>query len=178
MKLVILDRDGVINLMGTDHVRSVSDWEPIPGSLEAIAKLTQSGTRVVVATNQSGVARNYFSLDSLNRIHRHMIQEIQHFGGRIDGVFYCPHGPSDDCPCRAPKPGLLQDLEQRWGSLVGVPFVGHQLRELQAAMAIGAQPILVRTGHGDNTQRLHRGLDNVPCYDNLESFVDQWLQSA
>jgi D-glycero-D-manno-heptose 1,7-bisphosphate phosphatase len=154
MKLVILDRDGVINQDSAAYIKSPREWKPIPGSLEAIARLTQSGYHVVVATNQSGVGRGLFEMSTLNAIHDKMHLAVGQAGGRIDAVFYCPHAQEAGCDCRKPKPGLLEEIARRFGtSLAGVPSIGDSLRDLQAAVAVGAQPILVLTGKGAKTQR-------------------------
>jgi D-glycero-D-manno-heptose 1,7-bisphosphate phosphatase len=154
MKLVILDRDGVINFDSAAYIKSPREWKAIPGSLEAIARLTQAGYHVVVATNQSGVGRGLFEMATLNKIHDKMHLAVGRAGGRIDAVFYCPHAQDADCGCRKPKPGLLEEIGRRFGmSLAGVPSIGDSLRDLQAAVAVGAQPILVLTGKGAKTQR-------------------------
>jgi D-glycero-D-manno-heptose 1,7-bisphosphate phosphatase len=154
MKLVILDRDGVINFDSDAYIKSPREWKAIPGSLEAIARLTQAGYHVVVATNQSGVGRGLFEMATLNKIHDKMHLAVGRAGGRIDAVFYCPHAQDADCGCRKPKPGLLEEIGRRFGmSLAGVPSIGDSLRDLQAAAAVGAQPILVLTGKGAKTQR-------------------------
>jgi D-glycero-D-manno-heptose 1,7-bisphosphate phosphatase len=154
MKLVILDRDGVINFDSPSYIKSPDEWKPIPRSLDAIARLTQADFRVVVATNQSGVGRGLFDMATLNAIHDKMHRAVGQAGGRIDAVFYCPHANEAHCGCRKPKPGLLEDIGRRFNiSLKDVPCVGDALRDLQAAEAVGAQPILVLTGKGALTQR-------------------------
>ena len=154
MKLVILDRDGVINYDSPSYIKSPDEWRPLPRSLDAIAQLTQADYRVVVATNQSGVGRGLFEMATLNAIHDRMHRAVGHAGGRIDAVFYCPHAAEANCGCRKPKPGLLEDIARRFNtSLQDVPCIGDQLRDLQAAAAVGAQPILVLTGKGARTQR-------------------------
>ena len=154
MKLVILDRDGVINVDSDSYVKNVDEWKPIPGSLKAIAKLTQAGYHVVVATNQSGIGRGLFEMATLNAIHDRMHRAVSQAGGRIDAVFYCPHSQEANCACRKPKPGLLEDIGRRFNTeLKEVPSIGDSLRDLQAAAAVGAQPILVLTGKGGKTQR-------------------------
>ena len=154
MKLVILDRDGVINHDSDEYIKSPDEWKPIPGSLEAIARLTQAGYRVVVATNQSGIGRGLFDMATLNAIHDKMHRAVGQAGGRIDAVFFCPHAQDANCDCRKPKPGMLRrSPSASTSSLKGVPCVGDSLRDLQAAAAVGAQPILVLTGKGKKTQR-------------------------
>jgi D-glycero-D-manno-heptose 1,7-bisphosphate phosphatase len=153
MKLVILDRDGVINYDGPDFIKSPDEWRPIPGSLEAIARLNQAGYHVVVATNQSGVGRGLFDMAALNSIHDKMHRALGEVGGRVDAIFYCPHAERAGCSCRKPKPGLLVDIARRFNtSLKGVPSVGDSLRDLQASAAVGAQPLLVLTGKGKKTE--------------------------
>jgi D-glycero-D-manno-heptose 1,7-bisphosphate phosphatase len=154
MKLVILDRDGVINHDSPSYIKSPDEWRPIARSLDAIARLTQADYRVVVATNQSGVGRGLFDMATLNAVHDKMHRAVGQAGGRIDAVFYCPHAMEVNCGCRKPKPGLLEDIGRRFNtSLKDVPCIGDQLRDLQAAAAVGAQPILVLTGKGAKTQR-------------------------
>ena len=154
MKLVILDRDGVINHDSAAYIKSPAEWKAIPGSLEAIAKLTQAGFHVVIATNQAGVGRGLFEMATLNAIHDKMHRAVGQAGGRIDAVFYCPHAQDAKCDCRKPKPGLLEEIGKRFNtSLKGVPCIGDALRDLEAAAAVQAQPILVLTGKGKKTQR-------------------------
>jgi D-glycero-D-manno-heptose 1,7-bisphosphate phosphatase len=152
MKLVILDRDGVINHDSDQYIKSPEEWKPIPGSLAAIARLNQAGYRVVVATNQSGVGRGLFETDTLIAIHEKMHKALVQVGGRIDAIFFCPHTNADNCDCRKPKPGMFREIASRFNAdLTGVPAVGDSLRDLQAAAALGAQPMLVLTGKGRKT---------------------------
>lgn len=177
MRLIILDRDGVINEDSDAYIKSPEEFIPIPGSLEAIARLTQAGWRVVVATNQSGVARGYYDLATLQRIHDKLHRQLGLLGGTIEAIFYCPHGPDDGCTCRKPKPGLLRDIEARLQvSLRGVPAVGDSLRDLQAAQAVGASPVLVRTGKGEHTIAKGVGLAGVLVYADLAKAVDDLLR--
>jgi D-glycero-D-manno-heptose 1,7-bisphosphate phosphatase len=151
-RLVILDRDGVINYDSAQFIKSPDEWKPIPGSLEAIALLNQAGFRVALATNQSGIGRGLFDMATLNAIHDKMHRALSQLGGRIDALFYCPHTADDHCACRKPKPGMLEDIAHRFSAnLEGVPSVGDSLRDLEASVAVGAQPILVRTGKGEKT---------------------------
>ena len=153
MKLIILDRDGVINFDSAQFIKSPDEWKPIPGSLEAIARLNQAGYRVVLATNQSGVGRGLFDMATLNAIHDKMHKMVGQAGGRIDALFYCPHAADSSCECRKPKPGMMHEIARRFNvSLVGVPAIGDSLRDLEAAAAVGALPILVLTGKGEKTQ--------------------------
>jgi len=152
MKLIILDRDGVINHDSAQYIKSPDEWQPIPGSLEAISRLTESGYRVVVATNQSGVGRGLFDMDTLNAINDKMIKSASAVGGRIDAIFFCPHTAEAKCECRKPKPGLFRQIGERFNvSLSGVPSVGDSLRDLQAGVAVGCTPYLVLTGKGEKT---------------------------
>jgi D-glycero-D-manno-heptose 1,7-bisphosphate phosphatase len=153
MKIVILDRDGVINHDSDQFIKSPDEWQPIAGSLEAIARLTQAGFRVVVATNQSGIGRGLFDMATLNAIHEKMHRAVGQAGGRIDAVFYCPHAADSTCACRKPRPGMLQEIAARYRAVPAeTAIVGDSLRDLQAAAAVGAAPILVRTGKGTATE--------------------------
>jgi len=153
MKLVILDRDGTINEDSDQHIKSPAEWQPIPGSLEAIARLTQGGWRIVVATNQSGIARGLFDMATLNAIHAEMHRAVGQVGGRIDAIFFCPHAADAGCECRKPKPGLLHEIGARLGvELAGVPMIGDSLRDVEAAAAVAAKPWLVLTGKGKKTR--------------------------
>lgn len=155
MKLVILDRDGVINRDSATFIKNPNEWIPIPGSLEAIAILNQQGYRVAVATNQSGIARGYFDMATLNAIHDKMHKALAQVGGRIDAVFYCPHAADAHCDCRKPKTGMLEEISRRFNvELNRVPGVGDALRDLQAFAKAGCQPYLVRTGKGEETYNL------------------------
>ncbi|MBL8383112.1 MAG: D-glycero-beta-D-manno-heptose 1,7-bisphosphate 7-phosphatase [Burkholderiales bacterium] len=151
-RLIILDRDGVINEDSDVYVKSAAEWRPLPGSAAAIATLNHAGYRVVVATNQSGIGRGLFDTATLNLMHTKMHRVVAQAGGRIDAVFFCPHKNDDHCKCRKPKPGMYQEIARRFArDLAGVPAVGDSLRDLVAAAAVGCQPILVRTGKGMKT---------------------------
>jgi len=153
MNLIILDRDGVINYDSDQFIKSPDEWKPLPGSLEAIARLSQSGYRVVVATNQSGVARGLFDMPTLNSIHEKMHKACAQAGGRIDAVFFCPHAADDNCGCRKPKSGMIEEIANRYSvDLSNVLSVGDSLRDLEASARPGAQPVLVLTGKGQKTQ--------------------------
>ena len=153
MKLIILDRDGVINFDSDQFIKNPEEWQPIPGSLEAIARLCQSDYRVVVATNQSGIGRGLFDMSTLNAIHDKMHKACALMGGRIDAVFFCPHTGEADCDCRKPKSGMIKEIGQRYNmELKDVPTVGDSLRDLEAGARMGAQPFLVLTGKGSKTQ--------------------------
>jgi len=149
VKLIILDRDGTINEDRDDFVKSPDEWVPIPGALEAIARLNHAGWHTVIATNQSGLGRGTFDMSTLNAMHTKMNQLLAKQGGRIDAVFFCPHAPEDACSCRKPLPGLFEQIGERFGvDLADVPVVGDSLRDLQAGAAVGCTPHLVRTGKG------------------------------
>ena len=153
MKLVILDRDGVINFDSDQYIKSPAEWRPLPGSIEAIARLNQNGFRITVATNQSGIGRGLFDMATLNAINDKMMELVFRNGGRIDALFFCPHTAEENCGCRKPKIGMYEEIAARFHTeLKGVPCVGDGLRDLQAAEAVGAQPILVLTGKGKKTQ--------------------------
>jgi len=152
MKLIILDRDGVINYDSDQFIKNPDEWKPLPGSLEAIARLTQADYHVVVATNQSGVGRGLFDMPTLNAIHDKMLKSVVHAGGRIDAIFFCPHTAEANCNCRKPKSGMIDEIATRYNmDLKEVPAVGDSLRDLEAVARLGAQPILVRTGKGEQT---------------------------
>ena len=179
MQLIILDRDGVINEDSDEYIKSPNEWKPIRGSLEAIARLHHAGWRVVVATNQSGIARKLFDMDTLVRIHKAMHQRVVETGGLIDAVFFCPHGPDDNCNCRKPRPGMFHDIAERLRiDLDRVPAVGDSLRDIQAAQAAGARPILVKTGKGFGPVSNPELDASVPVYDDLYSAVDALLKAA
>ncbi|MDD4881821.1 MAG: D-glycero-beta-D-manno-heptose 1,7-bisphosphate 7-phosphatase [Gallionellaceae bacterium] len=179
MKLVILDRDGVINHDSDQFIKSPEEWKPIPGSLEAIAHLNQAGYRVVVASNQSGLGRGLFCMEVLNRIHTKMHKMVAMAGGRIDAIFLCPHPADAGCQCRKPKAGLFHDIANRYHmDLTGVPAVGDALRDLQAAIEVGARPILVRTGKGKRTLASGPLPEGVVVYDNLDAVVRALIEQA
>jgi D-glycero-D-manno-heptose 1,7-bisphosphate phosphatase len=153
MKLIILDRDGVINHDSDQFIKSPDEWKPIVGSLEAIARLNQWGWRVVVASNQSGIGRGLFGMDMLNAINEKMVKSLTQVGGRLDAIFFCPHPADSTCDCRKPKPGLFTQIAERFNMpLAGVPSVGDSLRDLQAGVAVGCTPYLVLTGKGQKTR--------------------------
>lgn len=175
MRLVILDRDGVINKESEAFIKTPEEWIPLPGSLEAIARLYKNGYTVVVASNQSGVARHLLSLDTLAAIHGRMKREVEAAGGKIDSIFFCPHGPGDGCDCRKPRPGLLKQIAQRYHmSLKGLPMIGDSERDLQAARAVGGRPILVKTGNGLTT--LQEDHDVEEAYDDLAAAAAQLVK--
>ena len=179
MKLIILDRDGVINIGSDQFIKSPEEWKPIPGSLEAIARLTREGWRVVVATNQSGLARGLFEMATLNAIHAKMHKAVAQAGGRIEAVFYCPHSIDMDCDCRKPRTGLFKEIATRYGrDLIGVPSIGDSLRDLQAAASVGARPLLVRTGKGEKTLLRGGFPETTPVFTNLSEAVEYLLAAV
>lgn len=167
--LIILDRDGVINADSRDFVKSPDEWTPLPGSIEAIAGLSRSGYTVAVASNQSGLARGMFDRAALAAMHDKLLALVAAAGGALGEIVICPHGPDDDCDCRKPKPGLLEQLAAHYGiTLEGVPVIGDSLRDLQAAATAGAVPMLVLTGNGRRTlESLPASLAGVAVYRNL-----------
>ncbi len=172
MRLAILDRDGVINYDSNAFIKNPEEWKPIPGSLDAIAHLTQSSYRVVVATNQSGIGRGLFDMTAFNAINEKMINAVNQAGGRIDAVFFCPHAQSELCNCRKPENGLFKDIAERFGlDLKGTPAIGDSLRDLQAAASVGAIPMLVLTGKGLETQTADKLPLNTQIYSDLAQAV-------
>jgi D-glycero-D-manno-heptose 1,7-bisphosphate phosphatase len=176
MKLIVLDRDGVINQDSEQFIKSPDEWLPIPGSLDAIARLNQSGWRVVVASNQSGVGRGLFGMDMLNAINSHMVEMLAQAGGRLDAIFFCPHAADSTCDCRKPKPGLLRQIESRFNvDMTGVPMVGDSLRDLQAGVAVGCTPYLVLTGKGEKTRDDPELPPDTHIFSDLSAVVDSLL---
>jgi len=177
VKLIILDRDGVINQDSDAFVKNPDEWIALPGSLQAIARLTQAGWKVVVATNQSGLARGLFDMDTLTAIHTKMRRELAAVGGSIDAVFLCPHGPDDNCSCRKPRPGMFEQIGRRYDiDLAGVPAVGDSLRDLQASSSVGCSPWLVQTGNGKKTLAKGGLPDNTRVCEDLSAVADTLLQ--
>jgi len=169
-KLIILDRDGVINQDSDNFIKSADEWQPIAGSLEAMGKLCQAGYTLVVATNQSGIARGLYSLETLHAMHKKMAKLLDQYGGHVDAIFYCPHGPKENCNCRKPKSGLFDDISARYQQpLQNVIAIGDSLRDLQAAMSAGAKPVLVKTGKGERVlaEGLPETCKQVPIFNDL-----------
>ncbi len=185
-KLVILDRDGVINEDSEQYIRSADEWIPISGSIEAIVRLTKAGYKVVIATNQSGLARGYFTLKELSAMHDKLSNLVQLQGGRIDGIYYCPHGPDDNCQCRKPKTGLIDQIFMNFDASPNQTWlIGDSLRDLQAGASSGCNVALVLTGKGVKTQATLTnhpeelsGTKDVPVYNNLNSFVEKLLSEG
>ncbi len=182
LKLVICGRDGVLNEYREDHVKSPQEWVPIPGALEALARLNQAGWHAVVATNQAGIGRGLIDMATINAVHAYMNRALVEQGGRIDAVFFCPHAPEEQCDCRKPLPGMMLDIGRRYGvDLAEVPMVCDTLRDLQAAQAAGCQPHLVLCGRARNMNdaTLQHCIDLVPAtvvHDNLRAFADYLLR--
>jgi D-glycero-D-manno-heptose 1,7-bisphosphate phosphatase len=172
MKLVILDRDGTINHDSDEHIKSPEEFRPIAGSLEGIARLTQAGYRIVVATNQSGIARGLFDTRTLFAIHDSLLRSLAQVGGRIDAFFFCPHKAEDRCACRKPQPGMLLEVARRLNVPLGdVYMVGDALRDLEAAAAAGAKPVLVLTGKGAKTAEQGNLPPGTRIFPDLAAFA-------
>ena len=179
MNLIILDRDGVVNHDAKSYITSPDHWHPIPGSLDAIARLSHAGVRVVVATNQSGIARGLYDIDDLNRIHQKMHAHVQERGGHIEAILFSPSADDND-PTRKPNSGMLIEIASRLAtSLRGIPFIGDSLRDIQAARTVGAHPILVRTGNGTETERQFPNvLPPEDIYNDLNQFASYYLSNS
>lgn len=177
MKLVILDRDGVINYDSEHFIKSPAEWKALPGSLEAIAKLTQAGYKVVIASNQSGIGRGLFDMDTLNAMHDKMHRAVQTAGGRIDAIFYCPHAADADCDCRKPRPGMFKRISACFNTdLTNTYAIGDSLRDLLAAVASGAKPVLVLTGKGKFTHAEEQIPEGTLVFADLAAVVDHILK--
>ncbi|WP_456371795.1 D-glycero-beta-D-manno-heptose 1,7-bisphosphate 7-phosphatase [Thiolapillus sp.] len=176
---IILDRDGVINADSDDFIKSPDEWIPLEGSLEAIARLNQAGYLVGIATNQSGIGRGLFDLPALNAMHQKMYQLLAKLGAHVDMIAFCPHLAEDHCHCRKPLPGLYESLAARWDiSLKGIPIIGDSLRDLQAAQAVDARPMLVKTGKGEKTLQQLPPDHGIPVFDHLHHAVEQLLEES
>ena len=174
MKLIVLDRDGVINFDSDRFIKTPEEWRALPGSLEAIALLNQRGYRIVVATNQSGIGRGLLDIARFNAINDKMTRQLAQVGGRIDAIFFCPHAADAHCECRKPKAGMMREIARRFGTdLKGVPAVGDALRDLQAAHAVGAHPVLVTTGKGRATLKQGGLPEGTEVYEDLADFARQ-----
>lgn len=171
MKLIILDRDGVINVDSDAFIKNVDEWIPIPNSIEAIAKLSQAGYKIAIATNQSGIGRGLFSIQALDDIHQLLQKQVQAAGGHIDAIFFCPHTPSDHCHCRKPDTGLFELIAEFFQtSLKGVVAIGDAARDMEAAVKMECRPVLVLTGKGEKTRQLE-SYKNEVVYKDLNEAV-------
>ena len=176
MKAVVLDRDGVINEERDEPVARIEDFVPIPGSLEAIGRLHQAGIPVAIATNQSGLSRGVLDIEALHTVHRHLHEAVGKHGGRIEMIAFCPHADATDCDCRKPAPGMLYTIADRLGvELTELTLIGDSLRDMQAALAAAAAPMIVRTGKGQQTLDSNMGLEHIPAFDDLSACVDALL---
>lgn len=168
MSYIILDRDGVINFDSLEYIKSPDEWVPIPGSLEAVALLNRAGFKVIVATNQSGIARGYYDIDTLDAIHEKMMRELAAVGGYVEEIFFCPHHPEEACQCRKPKPGMLQAIQQKYGmTLADTFYIGDSMADVGAAQAAGCKLLLVMTGNGRTTIERNPHLITVPMFTDL-----------
>lgn len=174
-KLIVLDRDGVINKDSPNYIKSPKEWVAIPKSLEAIAKLKHANFKIAVATNQSGLARNYFSNETLDKIHQKMVEQIERTGGKLDTIFFCPHGPNDNCDCRKPKPGLLLQAARKFHvDPAKMVMIGDSFRDIQAAINCGADSIFIKSNEKPNDLSKAKDL-NIPIYDSLYEATDYIL---
>lgn len=172
MPFIILDRDGVINYDSPYYIKSPEEWHPIPGSLDAIAQLNRAGFRVIVVTNQSGIARGYYDLETLDHIHEKLMIELAKVGGYIEEFFFCPHHPDDNCFCRKPNPGLFYQIQKKYGiEFSDVYFIGDSITDLQVARSVGCKPILVLTGNGHQTLENYPNVVSIPYFSNLAESV-------
>jgi D-glycero-D-manno-heptose 1,7-bisphosphate phosphatase len=179
MKIIILDRDGVINHDSEDFIKNADEWEPIAGSIEAIAALTQAGYKVVICTNQSGIGRGLYSMENLNSIHEKMHKMVEQEGGKIVAIFFCPHKPEDNCPCRKPSPTMILDIVERFNidNVANLMLVGDSLRDLEAIKAAGGIPVLVKTGNGKKTIAQNKMPEGTLVFKNLLAVSEYLLES-
>jgi D-glycero-D-manno-heptose 1,7-bisphosphate phosphatase len=176
MSFIILDRDGVINYDSDEYIKSPEEWLPIPGSLDAIAQLNRAGFRVLIATNQSGVARGYYDLETLDLIHEKLMRELAACGGYIEEIFFCPHHPEEHCACRKPNPGLIYQIQKKYPiQLAHTFFIGDSLVDIQAATTSGCMPILILSSKGQKTLAEHPELIHIPHFPNLAQAVEYVL---
>ncbi len=177
LKLLILDRDGVINYDSDAYIKSVEEWIPLPGSIEAIAQLSKAGWTVVIATNQSGIARGYYDIATLEAMHARLRALVAEQGGEVGLVVYCPHGPDEGCDCRKPKPGMLKIIAEHYKvPLAGIWFVGDSLGDLEAAKAVDSQPVLVKTGKGEKTQAKNLPVGTL-IFDDLAAVAAELINN-
>lgn len=179
MPFIILDRDGVINYDSDEYIKSPDEWRAIPGSLDAIAQLNRHGYHVLVATNQSGIARGLYDLHTLDEIHEKMMRELASVGGYIDEIFFCPHHPDEACACRKPQPGLLYQIASKYPVNFAETFlIGDSFRDVQAALVTGCKPILVHTGNGRRDLETHPELLNIPNFTDLAKAVEYVISGS
>jgi len=172
MKLIILDRDGVINYDSDQYIKYPEEWLPIPGSLEAIASLKKAGYTIAVASNQSGIGRGLYDVAMLDAMHQKMQRLLADVGGSIDAIFYCPHHPDDGCDCRKPQPGLLLKIAKQFNcDLTNVPYVGDKCSDIAVARVVGCQPVLVKTGYAAQTLASCEDFTDVWIFDDLAAFA-------
>ena len=177
LKLLILDRDGVINYDSDAYIKSVEEWIPLPGSIEAIAQLSKAGWTVAIATNQSGIARGYYDIATLEAMHARLRALVAEQGGEVGLVVYCPHGPDEGCDCRKPKPGMLKIIAEHYKvPLAGIWFVGDSLGDLEAAKAVDSQPVLVKTGKGEKTQAKNLSVGTL-IFDDLAAVAAELINN-
>jgi len=177
LKLLILDRDGVINYDSDAYIKSVAEWIPLPGSIEAIAQLSKAGWTVAIATNQSGIARGYYDIATLDAMHARLRMLVAAQGGDLGLVVYCPHGPDEGCECRKPKPGMLKTIAEHYNvPLAGLWFVGDSLGDLEAAKAVDSQPVLVKTGKGEKTQAKNLPVGTL-IFDDLAAVAAELINN-
>ena len=177
LKLLILDRDGVINYDSDAYIKSVAEWIPLPGSIEAIAQLSKAGWTVAIATNQSGIARGYYDIATLDAMHARLRALVAEQGGEVGLVVYCPHGPDEGCDCRKPKPGMLKIIAEHYKvPLAGIWFVGDSLGDLEAAKAVDSQPVLVKTGKGEKTQAKNLPVGTL-IFDDLAAVAAELINN-
>jgi D-glycero-D-manno-heptose 1,7-bisphosphate phosphatase len=174
MAFIILDRDGVINFDSDFYIKSPEEWHPIPGSLEAIAKLNRLGYRVIIATNQSGVARELYDLHMLEKIHEKLLLSVQEAGGEIEEIFFCPHHPDEKCPCRKPQTGMILEIQKKYGmDLSETFFVGDSITDMHAAISAGCKPLLVMTGNGKKTVEKYPETLSIRQFEDLADMVEK-----
>lgn len=179
MSFVILDRDGVINYDSDEYIKSPDEWHPIPGSLEAIARLNRAGYRILIATNQSGINRGYYDIEMLDTIHAKFMYELATVGGYVDEIFFCPHLPEEGCHCRKPKPGLLLQIEAHYPiNLSETYFIGDSYTDVQAAQAAGCLPLVVLTGKKNHLLEQYSNLASVPNFPDLQAAVEYILSQS
>ena len=177
LKLLILDRDGVINYDSDAYIKSVEEWIPLPGSIEAIAQLSKAGWTVAIATNQSGIARGYYDIATLDAMHARLRALVAEQGGEVGLVVYCPHGPDEGCDCRKPKPGMLKIISEHYKvPRAGIWFVGDSLGDLEAAKAVDSQPVLVKTGKGEKTQAKNLPVGTL-IFDDLAAVAAELINN-